>query len=59
MKFINKGTFTGLTNIKTTIPRAFKMVFSIPIYIAISAAIFTAFWIIFNVFDQLLFFPLS
>ena len=56
MKFINKGTFTGLTNIKTTIPRAFKMVFSIPIYIAISAAIFTAFWIIFNVFDQLLFF---
>jgi hypothetical protein len=56
MKFINKDTFTGLTNIKTTIPLAFKTVFSNPIYIAISAAIFTAFWIIFNVFDQLLFF---
>jgi hypothetical protein len=32
------------------------MVFSNPLYIAIAAAVFTTFWIIFNVFDSLLFF---
>jgi len=35
---------------------AFKMVFLNRLYIAIAAAVFTTFWIIFNVFDQLLFF---
>ena len=42
--------------LKTTIPLAFKMVFPNPVYIAIAAAVFTIFWIAFNVFDQLLFF---
>ena len=32
------------------------MVFPNPVYIAIAAAVFTIFWIAFNVFDQLLFF---
>jgi hypothetical protein len=44
------------SNLKTTIPLAFKMVFSNPVYIAIAAAIFTTLWIVFSVFDQLLFF---
>ena len=42
--------------LKVTIPLAFKMVFSNPVYIAIAAGVFVTFWIIFNVFDQLLFF---
>jgi hypothetical protein len=46
----------SVTSLKTTIPLAFKVVFSNPVYIGISAAVFTIFWIIFNVFDQLLFF---
>ena len=46
----------GLKSLKTTIPLAFKMVFSNRLYIAIAAALFTTFWIIFNLFDQLLFF---
>jgi uncharacterized membrane protein len=45
-----------LTNLKVTMPLAFRMVFSVPLYIGIAAAIFTTFWIIFNTFDQLLFF---
>ncbi|HYV52224.1 MAG TPA: hypothetical protein VE971_02925 [Candidatus Eisenbacteria bacterium] len=45
----------SVTSLKTTIPR-FKMVFLNRLYIAIAAAVFTTFWIIFNVFDQLLFF---
>ncbi|MFZ0512893.1 MAG: hypothetical protein WAM14_14900 [Candidatus Nitrosopolaris sp.] len=45
-----------ITSLKTTIPLAFKMVFPHPVYIAIAAALFTIFWIIFNIFDQLLFF---
>ena len=40
----------------TSVPLAFKMVFLNPVYIAIAAAVFTIFWIIFNIFDQLLFF---
>src|SRR6266487_847219 len=52
----NNNVLTGLTTLKTTIPLAFKMVFTNRLYIAIAAAIFTIFWIIFNVFDQLLFF---
>src|SRR6266487_262322 len=46
----------SISNLKTTIPLAFKMVFSNPVYIAIAAAVFTTFWIVFSVFDQLLFF---
>jgi hypothetical protein len=49
-------TLTGLTSLKTTMPLVFRMVFSNPLYIAITAIVFTIFWIIFNVFDQLLFF---
>jgi hypothetical protein len=47
---------TGLSNLKATIPLAFRIVFLNPLYIVIALAIFTTFWIIFNVFDQLLFF---
>jgi hypothetical protein len=46
----------SISNLKTTIPLAFKMVFSNPVYIVIAAGVFTIFWIVFNVFDQLLFF---
>lgn len=46
----------SLTSLKTTIPLAFKMVFLNRLYIVIAAAVFTIFWITFNVFDQLLFF---
>jgi len=46
----------SLSILKTTIPLAFKMVFPNRVYIAIAAAVFTIFWIAFNVFDQLLFF---
>ena len=45
-----------LTSLKTTIPLAFKIVFLNRLYIVIAAAVFTIFWITFNVFDQLLFF---
>ena len=45
-----------VTSIKTTIPLAFNVVFSNPVYIGIATAVFTIFWVIFNVFDQLLFF---
>ena len=46
----------SMKSLHTRIPVAFKIVFSNSIYIAIAAAVFTIFWIIFNVFDQLLFF---
>jgi hypothetical protein len=46
----------SLTSLKITIPLAFYVTFSNPVYIAIASAVFTTFWIIFNVFDQLLFF---
>jgi hypothetical protein len=45
-----------IADLKTTIPLAFKTVFSKPFYIAIAGAVFTVFWIVFNSFDQLLFF---
>ena len=45
-----------LADLKTTMPLAFKMVFSKPLYIAIAGAVFIVFWIVFNSFDQLLFF---
>jgi len=46
----------SISNLKTTIALAFKMVFSNSVYIAIAAAVFSTFWIVFSVFDQLLFF---
>ena len=46
----------SISNLKTTIPLSFRMVFQNRLYIAIAAAVFTIFWIAFNVFDQLLFF---
>jgi hypothetical protein len=46
----------SVTSLKTSIPLAFNVVFSKSVYIGIAAAVFTTFWIIFNVFDQLLFF---
>ena len=52
----NNNTLTALTSLKTTIPFVFRMVFSNHLYIAIAATVFTTFWIIFNVFDQLLLF---
>ena len=45
-----------VTSLKTTIPLAFNVVFSNPVYIGIATTVFTIFWVIFNVFDQLLFF---
>jgi len=48
--------YESITSLRTTIPLSFKMVFSNPIYIGVAAAVFTAFWIIFDVLDQLLFF---
>jgi hypothetical protein len=45
-----------IVDLKTTIPLAFELVFSKPFYIAIAGAVFTVFWIVFNSFDQLLFF---
>jgi hypothetical protein len=52
----NNNTLTVLTSLKTTIPLVFRLVFSNSLYIAIAAVVFTTFWIIFNMFDQLLFF---
>ena len=46
----------SISNLKTTIPLAFKMVFQNRLHIAIAASVFTTFWIVFSVFDQLLFF---
>lgn len=46
----------SITSLKTTMPLAFKMVFLNRLYIVIAVAVFATFWIIFNVFDQLLFF---
>jgi hypothetical protein len=45
-----------LADLKTTMPIAFKVTFSKPTYIAIAGAVFTVFWVVFNSFDQLLFF---
>ena|SRR5919108_445505 len=57
MKVLNFGGKQGsLSSLKATIPLSFKMVFQSHVYTAIAAAVFTAFWIVFNVFDQLLFF---
>ena len=52
----SKNQESIIPNLKVTIPLAFKMVFSNPVYIAIAAGVFVTFWIVFNVFDQLLFF---
>jgi hypothetical protein len=39
-----------------SLPLSMKVVFSIPTYVLIAAAIAIPFWILFNVFDQLIFF---
>jgi len=46
----------SISNLKTTIPFAFKIVFQNRVHIVIAVAVFTIFWIAFNIFDQLLFF---
>ncbi len=46
----------SITSLKTTISLSFKMVFQNRLYIAIAAAVFITFWIIFSIFDQLLYF---
>jgi hypothetical protein len=53
---ISRKQQSRITNLKVTIPLAFKMVFHNHLYIAIAAGVFITFWILFNVFDQLLFF---
>ena len=42
--------------LNVTIPLAFRMVFGHYLYIAIAGGVFVIFWILFNLFDQLLFF---
>ncbi|HZT35526.1 MAG TPA: hypothetical protein VFA15_06380, partial [Nitrososphaera sp.] len=39
-----------------SIALAFRMTFTRPVYVAIAIAVGVLFWIIFNMFDQLLFF---
>ena len=58
MNVYNNITKKGqsLTTLKTTIPLAFKMAFFNRLYIVIAAAVFTIFWITFNVFDYFDFF---
>ncbi|MGN6349970.1 MAG: hypothetical protein ACTHJ7_07585 [Candidatus Nitrosocosmicus sp.] len=56
MKLNNNDKFLKLNAIQSTILIAFKIVFSNPVYIVISISVFVVFWIIFNTFDQLLFF---
>jgi hypothetical protein len=45
-----------IPTLNVTILLAFRMVFRNYLYIAIAAGVFVIFWILFNVFDQLLFF---
>ena len=52
----DNGVIERLADLKTTMPIAFKVTFSKPTYIAIAGAVFTVFWVVFNSFDQLLFF---
>jgi hypothetical protein len=46
----------SISNLKTKLLLAFKIVFTNHLYTCIAAAVFTTFWIVFNVFDQLLYF---
>lgn len=46
----------SISNLNTSIPLAFKMVFRKRLYIGIAVAVFVTFWTVLNVFDQLLFF---
>ena len=39
-----------------SLPLSVKVVFSIPLYISITIAVTVSFWILFNIFDQLIFF---
>ncbi|MDR4492032.1 MAG: hypothetical protein R2685_14215 [Candidatus Nitrosocosmicus sp.] len=54
----NNSLFSSVKELATTFPNALRLVyFTNPIlYIGISAIVFTIFWIIFSMFDQLLFF---
>ena len=54
----NNSFFSSVKELTTTLPNALRLVyFTNPIlYIGTSAIVFTIFWIIFNMFDQLLFF---
>jgi hypothetical protein len=56
MKINNKDKFLKLKDTNSKILLAFKIVFSKSVYIVISISVFIVFWIIFNTFDQLLFF---
>jgi hypothetical protein len=40
----------------SSLPISVKLVFSTPMYILIAVAIAIPFWIVFNIFDQLIFF---
>ena len=46
----------SIESLSITIPLTFRAVFTNRLYIAIAVAIFSSFWVVFNVFDQLLFF---
>ena len=59
MKLTNDNTLTILTSLKTTIPLVFRMIFSNPLYIAIAAAVFTTFWIVFKCLISCYFFTYS
>jgi hypothetical protein len=50
------GKRESIESLSITIPLAFRAVFTNRLYIAIAVAIFSSFWVVFNVFDQLLFF---
>lgn len=46
----------SISNLRTTLLLALKIVFTNHLYICIAVAVFATFWIVFNVFDQLLYF---
>ncbi len=54
----NNNMFTSIKELKTSFPTALKLVYlSNPVlYTGISVIVFFTFWIVFNMFDQLLFF---
>jgi len=56
MKFFAKYVISRLEKLNTTSLFALKIVYSKFVYIAISIVIFVFFWIIFNIFEQTLFF---
>ena len=56
LKYIVTDIISRLEKLNKIIVFALKIVFSNHIYIAISAVVFVSFWIIFNLFEQTLFF---